>query len=810
MAIRHFVGTGTWDASSTANWSATSGGATGASVPTTADNVFIDANSGVVTLGANVVAASVSQAGFTGTLNWAGFKISLAANNSAVFTGVTTCTNTGTPRVELTYSGSVGGRTVNSAAVTEANSISFSVIAGTDTVTLPGVGGAVKSVNFTGFSGALANTTRTVYGSWTNSPTMTATAGASATTFAATSGTQIVTSNSVTLDFPIAVAAVGATVQLADALTMGSTRTFTLTNGTLDLSTFNLTTGVFTSSNTNTRTLATSGGKFILTGNAATVWSTAVVTSLTVTGTLVVDITYSGATGTRTAAFGSLTEANSISYNVTAGTDTFVQTGNPRNVDFTGFAGTLSNNTRTIYGNLTLSATMTATAGTNGTTFAATSGTQVITSNGVTMDFAITVHAHDATVRLADALISGSTRVFSLTAGTIDLQTNTLSSGAINGNNSNTRAIVFGVGSKIVATTSSGTPWNFSTATNFTFTGTSRIECSYSGGTGTRTLSPAPTAGGTEANSPSFYITAGTDIVILTGGSSFGTVDFTGFSGTHTLSNNTFYGNVTFSTGMTITGGSFNHNYKATSGTQVITTNGKIYDCSIIVNAPGATVRPADALTLGNSRDLTLTDGSFDAFNLNVTVGRVSAGALSDTLTLGSGTWTVSGTGGSAFSINAATTVVPSTSTILMTGASAKTFAGAGKTYYNLSQSGAGALSITGANTFNDLQNTVTPATFTLPASTTTTVSALSLQGTAGNLVTLQSSSAGTAATLSKTSGIVNVSYLSIKDSAATGGATFLASTTAGNVDVSGNTGWIFTSGAGVGQNSFTPVLLLG
>ena len=128
-----------------------------------------------------------------------------------------------------------------------------------------------------------------------------------------------------------------------------------------------------------------------------------------------------------------------------------------------------------------------------------------------------------------------------------------------------------------------------------------------------------------------------------------------------------------------------------------------------------------------------------------------------------------------------------------MTAATAKTFAGGGRTFWNLSNGGAGALSITGANMFDDLQNTVTPATFTLPASTTTTVSALSLQGTSGNLVTLDSSTPATRATLSKASGTVDVSYLSIKDSAATGGATFLAVPDNGNIDAGNNTGWKFS-----------------
>ena len=47
MATYYWVGgAGTWNASSTTNWSATSGGAGGAGFPTSADNVIFDANSG--------------------------------------------------------------------------------------------------------------------------------------------------------------------------------------------------------------------------------------------------------------------------------------------------------------------------------------------------------------------------------------------------------------------------------------------------------------------------------------------------------------------------------------------------------------------------------------------------------------------------------------------------------------------------------------------------------------------------------------------------------------------------------------------
>lgn len=71
MANRYWVGgTATWDGTAGTKWATTSGGTGGAAVPTAADDVFFDANSGAatVTIGASRVARSVVCTGFTGTL----------------------------------------------------------------------------------------------------------------------------------------------------------------------------------------------------------------------------------------------------------------------------------------------------------------------------------------------------------------------------------------------------------------------------------------------------------------------------------------------------------------------------------------------------------------------------------------------------------------------------------------------------------------------------------------------------------------------------------------------------------------------
>lgn len=84
-------------------------------------------------------------------------------------------------------------------------------------------------------------------------------------------------------------------------------------------------------------------------------------------------------------------------------------------------------------------------------------------------------------------------------------------------------------------------------------------------------------------------------------------------------------------------------------------------------------------------------------------------------------------------------------------------------------------------------------STITFTAGTTTTVTDFTLSGTAGNLVTINSSVPGTQFTLSKASGEVVASYLRIQDSNATGGATWNAYNGT-NTDLGNNSGWLFVS----------------
>lgn len=457
------------------------------------------------------------------------------------------------------------------------------------------------------------------------------------------------------------------------------------------------------------------------------------------------------------------------------------------------FAGTFAGSSAiAMHGSFVASASMTWTA--TGTITAAATTAQTITTNGKALTCPVTFDGVSGSWALQDALTTGSTRNVVLTNGGLDLNGFNVTSGTFSSSNSNVRSITSGAGQFYCSTSgSSGStvPWTVATITNLTLVDRPTVNLTGNGsGTAIRGVQCGAVG---EAVAPNVNVLAGTDTINNIASNVFGSFDFTGFSGTWANLTRTLYGSLTLSATMTAAAGTNNTSFRATSGTQVITSNGVTLDFTTNVNAPGATVQLADALTLGSTRVLNLTDGSFNAAGFNVTTGTVTAGASFDTLTMGAGTWTIQGSGASAWSINAAVTVVPGTSTVSMTSASAKTFVGAGKTYYNLTQGGAGALTVTGANTFNDITNTTQPVSILFTAGTTTTVSALSLAGTAGNLVTIGSVTAASH-TLSKASGTVIVRYCTISRSTATGGANWLAPTSGGNVDGANNSGWSFAA----------------
>ena len=85
MATRYWVGgTGVWDASNTTPWAATSGGAGGQSVPSTADSAFFDSisNSNTITLAYSPTLQTLRFDTFSGTFNANNQTVSLSSGPS--------------------------------------------------------------------------------------------------------------------------------------------------------------------------------------------------------------------------------------------------------------------------------------------------------------------------------------------------------------------------------------------------------------------------------------------------------------------------------------------------------------------------------------------------------------------------------------------------------------------------------------------------------------------------------------------------------------------------------------------------------
>jgi hypothetical protein len=168
---------------------------------------------------------------------------------------------------------------------------------------------------------------------------------------------------------------------------------------------------------------------------------------------------------------------------------------------------------------------------------------------------------------------------------------------------------------------------------------------------------------------------------------------------------------------------------------------------------------------------VTLTSGELEFSAGQITVAKFSSNnSNTRTLTFGGSNLIITGSGSTAFDVGTSTGfTTDSTGTIKMSSSSAKTFAGGGASYPTLSQTGTGALTISGSNTFVSISNTVQPTTITFTSGTTQTfTSGFALSGTAGNLVTIGATTTS-AATLSKSSGTISVSYCSISYSTATG-----------------------------------------
>jgi len=437
-------------------------------------------------------------------------------------------------------------------------------------------------------------------------------------TFDANSGTAAivtVTSTAVSLSTTINKADINLSLSGSPTLCTAA-GTCTLTAGTITLNTFTLTTGLFISNNANARTIAFGSGNITVNAVSGTVFSgpTSTNTGLTITGTAQVNVVGNGTT-TRTVNPGnSLAVSAPISFTISNGSDTINSAAGMtfNNLTFTsGFTGTFGNVTRSIFGNLTLNSAITSfSSGASTLTFTGT-GSQTITTAGETIDCPITFDGVGGTFQLQDALTSGATRACTLTNGTLDLNGYTATFGQFLSSNANTRTLAFGSTGKLVLGGSGGTIFSGSASTNQSVTGTNPlVQFTYSGGTGNRNIVMWPVP---EAQSISVeFLNNATDTVFIqgtTGG--YRNIDFTSFNGIVSTANTPrCFGNFTLGASVSSTSGTSTITFASTSGTKTITSNGKTIDFPITFNGIGGTFACQDALTLGSTQPLTMTNGT--------------------------------------------------------------------------------------------------------------------------------------------------------------------------------------------------------
>jgi len=632
-------GTGNW--SSTTSWSTTSGGTSGAAIPTSLDSVIFNTLSNATAYTATVDPTQARCAALT---------------IGAPLTGA------------LTFAGTGG-----------------LAIAGNTSI-------------------AASNVTRTFTGTITLS-------GSSSYTF---------TTNGVALSSPMIVNGVGSTWTLGSALDDGTAvaQTFTVANGTFDTGSYSFKVGSISSSNTNQRTINL---------NSSTVTCT-VASGTPLLFTTNINLTFNAGTSqinisgsTPTSVGGGLTFYNVSFTATTLTTSSIIGVNTFNNLSVAGLASS-GIAVLSVAANQTINNTFTVSAGTDATcrtmVQSSTLGTTVtLTCNAVSLT--------DTDFR--DITIAG---------------TATPASGTRLGDCKGNTGITFSAPKTVYWVSSFGGNWGSASWLNT------------SSGTGSATYFPlAQDTAIIPATTPNNLQT-----ITMNANYNIGTFDMSArTSNTMTLATGTtapfVYGNWINGTGTTLSGtGALTF---AGRGSQTITNAGVTFTQPVAINSPSGSVTLQDALNLSGTSTtiLTLLFGTFNANGYAVTIGGGFSTAITNTRTLaiGSATWTL---GGSTTIWNALSTnlTVTGTGTISATNASAKTFTGGGVSYsgITINQGGAGALTISGNNTFANITNTYgsTGATSIALGATTQTVGNFTASGTSGNLLTITGTSAASPATL--------------------------------------------------------------
>lgn len=772
MADRYWVGgSGSWN--STAKWSATSGGASGASVPTASDNVFFDANSGTAHYTVTVT-DNATCANLTFTPEPIDGVTEFVVGLNFVIAGTFSTSGTqGNRRVWFRSSTYGLTRDMQIATIGSVTDVDFRDIRVT------GTGGTLTGTrigDLRGNVGITFSTPKSCFrigtGNWSDNQWSDTSGGAVSTdnfplaqdtavfdqsTTAGTHATNNAIPYTGTVDMSARTSALtlsvgtpltvygnwtfgsGITHTGAAALTFSGRNTQVITsagkafNGSLAIDSYGGTVELADALSIGPNILTVTNGTFDTKGYNVTAGT------LSSSNTNVREIKLGASTVTLTSSV-SLTTSTNLTFD--AGTSSIVLPNSI--VTFSGgsltfydvsFTSTGVNSTHTINQSNTFNSLSITGPSSAGLRQVSLNGDQTITGT-------LTAAGASAVRRvMLRSSIVGTTRT--LTVGTLsaddcDFRDITIAGTAAGG--SPTRAGDCGGNSGVNFPAPKTVYWNLAGTQNWSATAW------------------ATTSGGTPALD-NFPLAQDTAVFDDTGSAgtvtvqtfNIGTLDMSARTSAMTLSGSGVpfvYGDWDFGTGVTSSSTS-NAITFAGKSTQTITSNGVSFGCPVTIDCGTGTVQLADALELGSTRSLTLNSGTLDAVSYNVTAGIFSHGSFAATLKMGSGTWTLAGTALVWGSANqSGFTLHKGTADILLsnTSTSARTFAGVSLSYNKLTIGGAtgtSTLTVTSNNTFTELASTKTVAHTIALGTTTQTFGKWSVTGSAGNVVTLTGTGTG-------------------------------------------------------------------
>lgn len=220
------------------------------------------------------------------------------------------------------------------------------------------------------------------------------------------------------------------------------------------------------------------------------------------------------------------------------------------------------------------------------------------------------------------------------------------------------------------------------------------------------------------------------------------------------------------------------------------------------VAAPSGTYTLQNDFVSTGSNGIQVSNGTFDCNNKNITAASFGSNyPYTRSIIMASGTITLTSSS-NGWSINDLTglTFDAGTSTIKYTNTNNNnmTFTGGGLTYNNVWFSrgaSTGNITIVDSNTFNDFKDDGTAAhSLLFTAGTTQTVTTFTVSGTAGNLITINSTTTATHALTKTGGGTISCDYLNIQHSVATPSNTWHAGKNSVNNQAiaTAGSGWIF------------------